>query len=329
MYCLSFWAIYAIFIINQLSAGADFQFYYDAGEQILFDPRNLYDVFGYQYMPSFAMFFAITFSLIPYLIAGYLFYTLNYIIGLFTIIELNKILKLMNLKEKKHRFIFLWIISNGYFVFNQFKWNQAKYIVLIILLFVIRQELQFRMDEKEKNLKFYLVNYSLLVFAIAIAPYFIFLLLIYLFEDIQIKSIFNQFNKKKFLIVICSFLLQNFLFIIFPSVLFDFLEGINHPIRDPKKINMLYLENLVNFSSSRMKSIILFSNITLLLITCFLILKKRLKLEYKFSFFLLAFLFIGVYSYQFHLALILFTFIILLFVPCLKKDYKGLDFLNN
>ena len=297
--------------------------------QIFSNPLKLYDNKRFVYLPSFAILFAISLSLFPVIISYYIFFIINYILAILTIVEFNKILVLMNLKEKIHRFMFLIIISNGYFIYFQFYFNQTKYIVLLILLFSIRRELQFDMDEKVKELKYYVINYGLFVFAVGMAPYFIFLLLIYIFHNISFSELFKKENLKKYSIVIIMFVIQNFLFIIFPSLIFDFLDGFNHPQRRQRKLKLIYLREWVQISSSDIRFLSIMLTIALTIISLILILNNKLKIEEKFGYFCIAYVFVGIFAYSIIVSLVLFSFILLLFVPHLNQNSKGIEFVKN
>lgn len=171
--CIAFWAlVYLIrkdFILNQ----GDFTIFYNSGKQILEDPSELYKVKGYLYTPAFACFFVLftMFELAP---AHYIFYTINYLFAIFTILEFNRILQLNGIIKKFHRFLFLIVISNGWVVYYQFYHNQSKLMVILIIIFILRREVQYRVESKTKDLQYYIINYGLFVFTISIVFYLIF-----------------------------------------------------------------------------------------------------------------------------------------------------------
>ncbi|MFX1443338.1 MAG: hypothetical protein ACFFHV_07995 [Promethearchaeota archaeon] len=307
----------------------DFQIFYDSGRQIFINPANLYNVRGFRYMPSFAMLFAVSISLIPYKEAYYIFFIINYILGVISIIEFNKILSLMNIKKKSNRAIFLLIISNGYFVYYQFYFNQSKYLTFVILLFILRRELQFRIEEKPKELNFYIINYGLIVFAIGMAPYFIFFLLIYLFQDIPRKDIFKRESRRKYLIIIIWFILQNILFLIYPFQIISFLDGFNRPQRRPNYFKIIYLREWIELSPNEIKNFTILFSIILFIVTLILMFNDKLLIEEKFGYFAIAYILIGVFSYTFLLGLILYSFVLLLFAPHLSENYKGIEFITK
>jgi len=326
---IGLWAIYALISWGFDPLMNDFHIFYYSGRQILINPANLYEVRGFRYMPSFAMFFAISISLIPYNTAYYVFFIINYILGVLSTIEFNKILVFMNVKENIHRFIFLLVISNGYFVYYQFYFNQSKYLTFVIILVILRRELQYRIEQRPKDSNFYIINYGLIVFAIGMAPYFIFFLLIYLFQDISGKEIFKRENIRKYLILIFWFILQNILFILYPSQIISFADGFNRPERRPDYFKLIYLQEWVELSPSEIRIFAIVFSIALFIITLILMFNDRLMIEEKFGYFAIAYIFIGIFSYTFLLGLILYSLVLLLFVPHLNEEFKGIEFIKN
>ncbi len=326
---IGLWAIYALVSWDFDPQMNDFSIFYESGRQIFINPANLYEVRGFRYMPSFALFFAVTVSLIPYEIAYYVFFIINYVLGIFSIREFNKILVFMDSKEKVHRFIFLLIISNGYFVYYQFYFNQSKYLTFVILLFILRRELQYRIEERPKEFDFYVLNYGLIVFAIGMAPYFVFFLLIYVFQDISLKNVFNRENKRKYLILILWFFIQNFLFIIYPFQIFSFIDGFNRPSRRPNYFKLIYLREWLELSPSEIRNYAIVFSIALFVISLILMFNDKLMIEEKFGYFAIAYIFIGIFSYSFLLGLILYSLVLLLYVPHLNENVHGIEFFKS
>ncbi|MFX0072168.1 MAG: hypothetical protein ACFFAO_13860, partial [Candidatus Hermodarchaeota archaeon] len=297
-FCIVFWAILCLIQKEFVTMTGDFRVHYNAGRVIHNDPRKIYDVSGFLYLPSYAVLFSVTISLLPYSLAPTVFYIINYIAAVLALIEYNKILKLMNVKEKNYRFIFLMVISNGFFVYNQFFFNQHKYILFLILLFILRRELEFNKYEKIKDLKYYLINYNLFIFALAIAPYFFYLLLIYVFQDISRNEILKKKNIQTYCLVAGLFVAQNFLFILYPELIFGFIDGLNHPAERNQKLKLIYLREFVNVSANTITILGIISNIILFALTIFLIYcKNKFSLIQKFGYFCIAYVFIGVYAY--------------------------------
>ena len=88
----------------------DFKVFYYAGLQVLNIPANLFDIEGYLYLPKFAMWFAISFTLLPLDLAASIFFIISYVLAILIIREYNKILMLKGIEKKINRFIFLKII---------------------------------------------------------------------------------------------------------------------------------------------------------------------------------------------------------------------------
>ncbi|MFX1504080.1 MAG: glycosyltransferase family 87 protein [Promethearchaeota archaeon] len=307
----------------------DFEVFYAAGKQILKNPAELYYVPRFLYLPSFAIFFAFTFSLLPFHTSFYLFYIVNYIAGILAILEFNRILILMGLKKKAHRFLFLIIISNGYLLWIIFFFNHFKFIMFLILLFIIRREIKYRKEEKEKNIQYYILNYGLFVFLLGMAPYFIFLLFIYLFQQIKLKNIFKKESFKMFFILLFWFTVQNITFIFYPSQIFEFLKGFRRPVEETRGAYPLYMKDFIDISSSRMEDISYIFLGILIIITVILILNKNEYIEIKFGLFLLAYLFFGVFSHPPLISYICCSFVLFLFVPFIKQDLKGYEFIKK
>ena len=313
----------------------DFIVFYDCGKFVLTNPTKLYDyargVRGggeYYYTPLFAVIFAISLSLLPLSIASLIFYFFNIFLGLLSIFEFNKIIMLMNVKEQRNRLIFLLLISNGYALFLQFYCNQSKLIIFVIILYILRRELQFNKEMFEKDLKFYLINYSLIVFAVGLAPYFIFLLLIYIFHDIKANEILNRINIRKYLLLVLIFFLENFLFILYPSMFIKFiLKGITYKgVLEGEDYEFSYRYGY--FFTDYMDIFLKLSLFIYIFFSLFLIIKKNLRLTEKYGYFGLLNIFIGIYSSPmllYHIALSLF---LLIFIPHLIEEDKK-NFIKN
>ncbi|TFG25529.1 MAG: hypothetical protein EU529_00525 [Promethearchaeota archaeon] len=307
----------------------EFYCYYGAGRTILTNPADLYKVINYFYLPSFAIFFAFTFSLLPPIPSFYAFILFNYITGVLFILEFNKILILMDVKKKEHRFLFLILISNGAYIWLLLYGNQTKFLVLLILLLIIRRELQYRREGKEKNRNYYILNYGLFIFMLGISPYFVFLLFIYVFQEIQLKDLFKKENVEIYFIVVLWFVIQNFTFILYPSQIFEALDGFNLPGTYIERHSPFYLKYLIILTAAQMQVLIYLFAVILTIITIVLIHIRRLNIEKKFSFFLLAYLFFGVTPVPELVAHICLCFVLLLFVPLLKQDFTGYEFIHK
>ena len=313
--CIGFWAI-AYLLQNHLIF-CDFRVFYNGGKQIFIDPANLYDVQGYYYAPSFALVFSISISLFPFFTAYVIFFILNYIFGVLIIIEYNKILILMGIKKKAHRFLFLIIISNGGVIMDLFYYNQTKFLALLFLFIVLRREYQTLIEKNEKDLKYIIINYNLLLFAIGLKPYLVFLLPIYLFYDINFNELFKKKNIKIYCIIMLISLAQNFLFIIYPSLFLDFISS-----RSVTKIFYLY-----EFIALNAELVFLLSFIIMFTVTFFLICIKKLSIIKKFGYFALFSIFFSFFAHN--SLIILLPLTLLLFVPFLNKKEKFVDFIKS
>ncbi len=322
--CIWFWALLFLLLRNFVLENNDFTILYNSGKTLLQNPNNLYkEGSGYYYLPIFASFFSIFVLLFPISIAQYVYFTLLLILAILIPYEFDKILILKKV-EKKTRFFFLMVISNGFLIYRQFFYNQFKFIILIILLVIIRREIQYRILEKEKNIKFYLINFNLILFAVAIFPYFIFLLFIYLFFEIKLKEINKMINLQKIGLLIFFFCLQNVLFFIFPSNIFTFIsffqtyDSLETQQYSSKffgfEIQNLFLTNLV-------LTIIIF------IITLLLILNNNLNIEQKFAIFSLAAIYFSLLALR--IMVILFPFIIFLFIPFLNETRQIINYLKK
>ncbi|TFG25525.1 MAG: hypothetical protein EU529_00505 [Promethearchaeota archaeon] len=314
---------------SRYSYRLDFICFYRAGRQILTNPAALYKVYAYVYLPSFAIFFAFTFSLLPFQVSVLAFILFNYITGVFAILEFNKILILMDVKKKEHRFIFLILISNGFYIFYIFYTIQFKFLVLLILLLIIRMEIQYRRERKEKNRNYYILNLGLFIFLLGMCPYFVFLLFIYVFQEIQLKNLVKKENVEIYFIVVLWFVIQNFTFILYPSQIFEAFKGFYIPVTYIRKSTPFYLRYLIVLNAAQMRVLILIYAVILTIITMGLIHIRSLNIEEKFSFFLLAYRFFGISPNPQTIAYVCLSFVLLLFVPLLKQDLIGSEFIRK
>ncbi|MFX0071260.1 MAG: hypothetical protein ACFFAO_09240 [Candidatus Hermodarchaeota archaeon] len=95
--CITFWALLPFkYFFNDiidipLSIHGDFIAFYSAGEMVLKDPRRLYEVADYYYMPFFAVLMALFFNLyFNYYESLFILYFVNYVCALFCIYEFDK-----------------------------------------------------------------------------------------------------------------------------------------------------------------------------------------------------------------------------------------------
>jgi len=344
IYCVFSCAFYNIFLGNFFAPAVTYDFtnYYNCGKQLLKDPMDLYNPniindeggrYGYKYLPNFAVFIGLPLSFIPSMqLAYWIFYIINILFGIYFTILFNQILCLMNLKDKLHRFLFLLVVSNGWFVLQLYVNNQLKYLIGIGILFVIKRELYFNANGLKKDLKYYLIHYNILIFIVGMAPYFILLLLIYLFHDIPNKQILYTKYLKRYFILIGSFIAQNFLFVLYPRLIYEFYAMyLREAKRVDSKLNHFYLEYLVdNFiylSGSQKSFISTTMNIILYIIVIILAFDKRMELTEKLGIYSLSTVILNYIAYR--IALILFPLITLLFIPYLYQEERGFNFLKK
>lgn len=324
---LIFWSLlYLLFFYKGFRW--DFKVWYDAGRQILEDPTKLYQVYGFYYTPFLPSIFSISLSLLPPLVAYFIWFFLNYIFGMLMIREFDKILKLKGVSRISYRLLFLIVISNGWSVYLQFFWNQTKFLTAFILLFILRKEIHGRDSNMEKSIKERILILFLLSIAVSISPYFIFIIFIYIFNNIEIKQIFKKSNLQTYFIFISIFLLINILFIIFPSLLVDFLNGIFKYNEYKKELKFIYTIEWLIIPNSWHNYITIGSIIFLSLITLFLILNKKLTLERRIGLFVLSYLWFSTFARFTDLALFI-PFLLLLLIPYISEKDTLISFLKS
>lgn len=317
--CIAGWALYYLIRISFVFNQKDFLVFYQAGKIIFKDPTNLYtEIERFYYLPNSAIFFAISISLFEFQIASYIFYITNYILSVVILIIFNKILKLMKLEKKIHRFLFLMIISNGWQIYNQFYHNQSKLFVLLCLVVVLNREIRRVEHSENRTFKVNLINLNILIFALGMTPYFIFIIFLYIFQDIKLDELFKRSNIKIYISSLLMFFIQNFLFIIFPNLIFDFLEGFTFALDlSNNSLNILYLREFIQLENLIRYLIVIISIFLLGVFTIFLI-KSKSRLEKKFGYFFLFFLLVD--TFKAGLLIISIPFIVLIFVPFLDKS---------
>ncbi|MHA1283263.1 MAG: hypothetical protein ACTSQP_12220 [Promethearchaeota archaeon] len=318
---LSLWLLYALihenFFISILDTlRYDFLPFYNAGKVVFSNPSSLYETKGYYYLPSFAYVYGILFSWQPTYIVWYVHLVFSFFLGILSIFEYDKILVYSNLEKKTHRAFLNTLSFMGARIYTVFYMNQAKLIVVFIFLFILRRELEFRLKNNKKEIKFYVINFSLLIFALSIMPYLIFFAIIYILNDIKINELFKISSIKIYLLFVLIFILQNFIFLIYPNLIFDFLlKGMQYQ----SNINSLLILKewpLTDLTLTIIKYVclILLTIFTLLLY----ILKNELYLEEKFGYLSIIYLFVN--PYKGHCTLILLIPLILItLIPYIKE----------
>ncbi|MHA1292109.1 MAG: hypothetical protein ACTSQJ_05515 [Promethearchaeota archaeon] len=327
--CNGIWPILYLIEVNFiLHQPWDFINYYVYGKYIFENPSNIYKAFEdrFYFMPNFALAFGISISLFPLTIAHYIFYIINYILAVITIKEFDKILMINQLVEKKYRFLFLMIISNGWIIYRIFYLNQSKYIVAAIFFYVVRRSLEVK--EEMRDFKFYFINYNLLIFAVGTYPFIAFFVILYLLQGIRIQDYFKKKNIQKYLLMVLFFFLQNFLFLIYPNLIFDFLSSFNNFNRHGYSI-IFYLRDLMLDKGLYIPYYIsIISTIYLIVITIFLILKNNLPIDKKFAYLSLACIFFNTFGYL-RVLVIYLPLSLLAYAQFINEDKNLTEFIKN
>ncbi len=217
----AFWSIFGLFYFKAFyyRGSGDFLTFYKAFRMFLSNPSNLYGVHAFFYFPSFALVFC-WLGLFSYDVAYIIYSVFCGIVTFFIILEIEKILKLLNINTKIMKMIIAGIIFSGWGNVLLVVAGQKEALLIFTLLFVVRRELAY--PKEKKNWKYYLLNNSLFLFTIGTAPYMVFFFIITLFYDIKISELFRKDNVKNYLIIVISFLIQNCLFLIYPNLIFDY-----------------------------------------------------------------------------------------------------------
>ena len=343
IYCIICWAIYYVLIVNFLLSdyvAYDFTNYYYCGERVLKKPNDLYRKnieygyrYGYKYLPIFAVIVGVPLYLIPSIEIAYkVFYVINVFIATLFVILFNKLLYFMKIENKGHRFLFLFITTNGWLILQQFRHNQTKFWIVVMLLYILIRELKVKEFRIEKNLKYYVINYNIFLLVIGFFPYFIFYFLIYIFHDIHRKELISKKNLKHYGIIIISFIAQNFLFIVSPDLIFDFIEM--YQIEQSRKgfiLDQFYLLYFHKYFDTLPKgylvTILVTLDIILYCIVLFLTIYKKLNLIEKFGFLSLSILVLNYVAYR--IAVVLLPLICLLFISFLRKSEERMEFIKK
>ncbi|MFX1322458.1 MAG: hypothetical protein ACFFAQ_12535 [Promethearchaeota archaeon] len=328
--CLTFWLLLFLVWYDFNVYHVDFHIFHEAFKKVLSNPKELYDIdisgWGYYYLPSFACFFSFL-GFFNLKLAACIFLITNYILSIIFILLFNRIMRLMNLKNKWNRLLFLLIVSNGWIIFDQYRTLQIKLLVSVIFLWIIWREIYYRKEEKERTISFFTLNYILFIFAIGMVPQLIFLFIIYLFHEIKISNLFNRDNILKYLIVISIFLIENLLFLIYPELIFDFLKGFTFNL-DENSIRVLFLSDF-QFSNQSILIIIRYVMLFMIfMIMLGLIINKKILIEWKFSLFCFSFLYLDIFR-GYGMLQILLPFILFLLIPFVKQEKSIKQFVKE
>jgi hypothetical protein len=338
-----FWSLIYFFIYDLENFGWDFRVFYLAGRNIIFNPNKLYiqhqiplegvpfdEVTKYLYLPNISYLF-IPFIFFSYNISLTIFTIILFLFGIAYILLFRKILKLLNIEKPLHIFIILMIISNGYSIIMLTAVLQPKYIVLCIILFFIKRELEVRKGIRLVDAKFLFIQASLLVLFVGFMPYFIFIVPIYALHCIHFKDWLKTESLKKYSMIIVSFVFQNLIFLFYPSIIqhlfseaafkgidmysapenptWDNLTEIkiSTPLNTLKQIGYLFSVNLV-----------IISLILLCTLTIILCLRSNMNIEKKLGFFMLGSLFINYWVFL-NQILVLVVMIAILLLPYVER----------
>ncbi|MHA1196547.1 MAG: hypothetical protein ACTSSM_10675 [Promethearchaeota archaeon] len=277
----------------------DFPAFYYAGKYIFINPEIIYtDIInpGYFYFPSFAILIS-PLSLLPLSIAKFIFLFISFFFAILSIYTFNQILILKKVKNIYIRFLFLLILSNGYIIIRTFEMGQPKFIMSFLILYFIKREIKIRDSIEERpSLKFLFIQYSILIFIIGTIPSFIFILIIYIFNNINYKDIFSKEQLKKYGLVFIVFLYQNFIFLINPKLIINFLNwGSQIGLLSESSLPMMIVFSFsIEFISDMALKI--FSIIAMTIISSLLIFNKKLELEEKIGIFAFSSLLLNVFT---------------------------------
>lgn len=350
---LSSWALISLIKDDfNLLDSIDYPAFYYAGKNIFTNPDLVYfkkdgSHSKYYYLPSFASVFFI-FTLFNYGISQWIYFFVLYLFGCLSIIKFNEILDCKQIGDKFNRFLILMVISNGLIVMQVFDYLQSKFITLFLILLFIEREIKIK-DKNFDNIdiRFQFIQFSILIFTLGMVPPFIFLAIIYIFNNISIKSIFSKNQIKKYVILIITFIYQNFMFFLSPNLLFDFINGTSFRTNISNinifelttetiiseqivliKIPLVVIGSLLNIQFQYY----LFSIIVMTIITIFLSFKKEIDIEKKFCYFVLFSLFFNVYIdgtiFAFLLPLILIFIVETANIKNIKNYWNPISYLN-
>jgi hypothetical protein len=318
--CITLWIIFHLIFFFE-GFNIDFSIFYNAGKRVLNDPKDLYTE-GYLYTPFFAMVFSISISLLPPMVAYFIWYIFNYILAIFMLLEFNKILALKGINKKLYRLFYLIILSNGWSIYYQFYLNQNKLIIVYLLLLILRMEIEIRKNIRKKDLRYRVIIYTFFIIIISLAPYFIFIIFIYLFYDIRLKELFKSESAKIYFIIIILFFSFNILFIVFPTLVIDFIQYAVSLSGNLDPLNFFfYFKQLIPNELDFILTII--STLLVSLTTIILILNNKLELEDKYGYFMFFYLLFSIFM-RTTIIIIIIACILILYINhlAMEKNFK-------
>ncbi len=168
-------------------------------------------------------------------------------------------------------------------------------------------------------------------------PSLFFILIIYLFNNIKIKEIFTKNQLKKYILAIVIFFGLNFMFLVYPSLISDFISRML--VKGSKSMNIyeltpqIIIDDQLGFPINTLQIFILILNldinlsipsiIIMIIIAILLALLKNKSLEKKIGYIILFSLFFNVFILR-NIYIVLNPLLALLFVVNIKniKDYR-------
>jgi hypothetical protein len=230
--CILFWAFIALYKDNfTLIPAADFPTFYYVSQLIFTEPEQIYflEVQPYTYTPFFAMIiFPMGFLTFEQAHWYYFFFIL--ILTELSLVLFNQILILKNVSNRFHRFLYLIAISNGIVFIQMFDTLTGRIFTAFGLIWFLKREIKFRNLKKDlTDTKFIFTQMMIIIFTFGITLQYFFLVLLYVFHNIKFKEIFSLLQIKRYLLLVISFLIQNFLliviFFISPEAISNLLGG--------------------------------------------------------------------------------------------------------
>jgi hypothetical protein len=305
-----FWGIFCLIHENfyLTKYETDFTYFYDAGHRIANNPLTLYDVSQYYHLPIFAYSF-IFISMFPYWNAMLVMFAINIIVGILFVIELNKVFQLMNIKNNLTRAVYISIICSSWNIYLQFYYCQVKIIVVLILIFVIRREIQYKEQKKSFNSKkkfwYYFINYFLIAYSLSITPYMIFFYLILFMDDFGKGNLFKRESLMKMGGFVGIIVAQNFIFIIHPILFIEYISGVSF-------FHLYYLVDILPYLSFNIFQILSIPFLIILISLNLLILFSNYDLKTKMGLSGVVYLLFNGYGTSGHFIYIMLMFFLLI-----------------
>lgn len=235
--CFLFWAVFSQVNNNFIFDANDYPGYYYAWVRVLNgNVDSLYSKeYSYTYLPAFAYFFSFI-AFFSYRDSMWIFYVILILFGEWAIVLQDNCLDL-KLMPKKFRFLFLMVVSNGYKIIKVFDDLQAKFIVLALLLLFVKREIQFG-DSRSNNLWFFFTQALIMSVIVSMLPPLVFIMPIYLFHRFYAIKIISRKMLIKFGLMGLAFILPNFIFLFYPTLIINFI------VRSVGQSRPLFIDNL-------------------------------------------------------------------------------------